>query len=222
MESSFPYIDFHTHKLSSNEERITAVTSIDPSELEPPPNNLYTIGVHPWNANTNSINLHLNNIKTYANSPSMVGIGEVGLDKMKGPRLDIQQKILEKQIEIASEIDKPVTIHCVKAWDELLALKARFGGKTSWAIHGFNGSQELAKQLLDKGFFLSIGAAMLNEKSKLQESITQIPVNRLFFETDTTDVDIAQIYAVVAVKLDLSINDLRKSIAENFSYFFRR
>jgi hypothetical protein len=47
-------------------------------------------------------------------------------------------------------------------------------------------------------------------------------VNRLFFETDTTDVDIAQIYAVVAAKLDLSIKDLRKSIAENFSYFFRR
>ena len=216
------YIDFHTHKHNKNDACI-AIASFDPSE-----NNLpvgiqtpYTLGIHPWNALNENIEKYARTIKEFAAEGQMIGIGEIGLDKLYGPDLSTQIKVFEYQLNIAYQINKPITIHCVKAWDELLALKDKYDSSSPWAIHGFNGSAQLAKQLTSKGFYLSVGAAIRNKKSKLHEAIHSIPLNRLFLETDTSDLDIKEIYAAVSTILGMTTDGLMQIITDSFYRFFK-
>lgn len=217
------YIDFHTHKHNKNDACI-AIESFDPSENNLPVGikNLHTLGVHPWNASKGDIEKYGRAIKESAADRQMVGIGEIGIDKLHAPDLSTQTKIFEHQLNIAYQINKPITIHCVKAWDELLAIKEKYDSSAPWAIHGFNGSAQLAKQLTSKGFYLSVGAAILNKKSKLHEAIHSIPLNRLFLETDTSHLGIEQVYAAVSSKLGITTDELMQIITENFCHFFNR
>ena len=217
-----PFIDFHTHKNQQVDDDIVAVNCYTVNEMDTANlTNYFTLGIHPWDANINQVDLYLAKIVSYAKNSKMLGIGEIGLDKTKDPSIDIQQEVFIKQLKIAATTQKPVTIHCVKAWDELLAVKAIHSDNFLWAVHGFNGSQQLAKQLVDKGLFLSVGSSILNEQSKLQSALAHIPVNRLFLETDASTIGIKEIYEAVAVKLGIPVDNLRQQISENFTEFYQ-
>ncbi|MDD2550285.1 MAG: TatD family hydrolase [Bacteroidales bacterium] len=216
------YIDFHTHNTLQTDGDIIAVNSYGTDELHTIDfENFFTVGIHPWNAGAEQLDKYLARIMDYTNNPKMIGIGEVGLDKIREPSIDIQQKVFIEQLNIAYHTQKPVTIHCVKAWDELLATKAKYSDKLLWAIHGFNGSHQLAKQLVDKGFYLSVGSSILNEQTKLQSALAHIPLNRLFLETDTSTVGIRAIYEAVSTRLDISIKNIKQQIINNFTEFYQ-
>jgi TatD DNase family protein len=216
-----PFIDFHTHKHQLADGEIIAVNCYAANEMDTANiTNYFTLGIHPWDANISQVDMYLDRIMSYTKNSKMLGIGEIGLDKTKGPKIDIQQEVFIKQLKIAAAMQKPVTIHCVKAWDELLAIKALHSDAFLWAVHGFNGSQQLAKQLVDKGFYLSIGSSILNEQSKLQSTLCHIPLNRLFLETDASGVAIKEIYEAVAVKLHITVDSLKQQINKNFSEFY--
>ena len=87
--------------------------------------------------------------------PESIAIGEAGFDKLRGPSPELQRKVFEEQVAISEELKKPVVIHCVRAWDELLAVHKKLKPKMPWLIHGFRGNTELAAQLLSKGMYLS-------------------------------------------------------------------
>jgi TatD DNase family protein len=88
------------------------------------------------------------------------------------------------------------------------------------AIHGFNGTAQLAMQLVEKGFHLSVGSLLLDSKSKVSQAISTIPISRLFFETDSSSVDIKLLYQVASDKLNITTEDLKIQIAKNFTEFF--
>jgi TatD DNase family protein len=215
------YIDIHTHgsgiisgiyaieNLMAHEDRTPADNQLQPS----------TYGIHPWHLNSETIDRLIVNVISVADSPSLVAIGEAGFDKLRGPDLEIQTRAFEAQVTISEENRKPLFIHCVRAWDELLPAHKRLRPKMPWLIHGFRGNVEIAKQLLSKGMYLSFwfDFVMRPESAKLLKSL---PMDRIFLETDGADTDIRFIYDKVAGDLHISADELKKIIYNNFNEFF--
>ena len=217
-----PFINFHTHNVSPIHAGKIAVNSYGINEFDSINlDNYFTLGIHPWDADAEQLDKHLAKIISYSSNPKMIGFGEIGLDKINGPSINIQQYVFLKQVQVAYDINKPIIIHCVKAWDALLATKANFYDTALWAIHGFNGSPQLTKQLVSKGFYVSVGTSILDEKTKLQNALSTIPLNRLFLETDTSTVDIKEIYKAAAVRLGVSVDSLKQQISSNFTKFYK-
>jgi len=179
----------------------------------------WSFGIHPWFLNENNHSLLIKSVRDIAGDPLLSAIGEAGFDKIKGPEMKLQISTFEAQVEIAEEFNKPLVIHCVKAWDELIASHKKLKPSTPWLIHGFHGKKELASQLLSRGMYLSIwySFALIPESAEL---IRFIPRDRLFLETDGSDVDIMDIYNKVAEDLKMNITDLKSMIFENFNEFF--
>jgi len=151
------YIDIHTHGAESvagifSIETLSAHEGRLPEDL---PGMLFTYGIHPWHLDEKNHNQQLTNVIRIAANPLVVAIGEAGFDKIKGPSADLQKKTFEEQVYIAEEHKKPVVIHCVKAWDELIKVYKTLKPKMPWLVHGFRGKKDLAIQLISKGIYLS-------------------------------------------------------------------
>ena len=71
--------------------------------------------------------------------------------------MDLQKEVFLAQANLAEETHKPLIIHCVKAWADLIACKKAVKPEMPWIIHGFRGNGELASQLVRLGFYLSFG-----------------------------------------------------------------
>lgn len=216
--------DIHAHDAPSpnndDEEsprhNITSIVNVYPLGFEYAKDNenfpWFSCGVHPWYSE--DAEPQLNFLKEIAGDPRIVAIGEAGLDKLKGPELNIQQTIFTRQVELSEQLQKPLIIHCVKAWDDLLHIKKTYKCHQPWIIHGHKGKPELTKQLLAHGFYFSIGDKF-NE-----EAVRSIPMNRLFCETDVSETSIEEIYQQLANTLDIEIETLATQIEENIKTIF--
>jgi TatD DNase family protein len=215
------FIDIHTHgsviipgiyaieNLMAHEERM-------PRDIYPQP---CTYGIHPWHLNKETTDFLIGRVQSVVSSPNLVAIGEAGFDKLRGPDMETQKWAFEEQVIISEEIRKPLFIHCVRAWDELIPAHKRLRPKMPWLIHGFRGNVELAKQLLSKGMYLSFwfDFVIRSGSSKLLRSL---PEDRIFIETDGGDVDIKNIYEKVAADRDMGIADLKTVIQKNYNKLF--
>ena len=150
------------------------------------------------------------------------------LDKLRGEDLAFQTKAFEAQIRLAQSVSKPVLIHCVRAFNEVINVKKRLNPKIPLVIHGFNKNANVLNELLRRGFFISIGAAILakndadTEGSSFSKNLLNIPLDRLFFETDDAEnVEISTIYEAAAKILDKDINDLKSIVYANFERHFK-
>jgi Tat protein secretion system quality control protein TatD with DNase activity len=97
----------------------------------------------------------------------VVAIGECGLDRNIDLPLDIQTSIFKRHIELAETLQKPLVIHCVRAFSELIALKKNTKSTVPWIIHGFHKKEEVFQQLLKHDFYFSFGAAMRSRQYQM-------------------------------------------------------
>lgn len=207
------YYNIHTHK-ASNTTGVVEIISISPQDTINP-QHLISIGIPPWEINDEMAE----NISWFQNlitKKGIVAIGEIGLDKRLDIPFEKQLNLLSKQIAIAKKNQKPLIFHCVGGFNELIQLKREKHILNACIIHGFRGKEELAKELVRHGFYLSIG-----EKSLLhRDAITTIPLSHLFIETDMSFCKIEDIYSTVALIKSVSVNELKKSIEQNFIQCF--
>jgi TatD DNase family protein len=216
------YIDIHTHGGKPGSavffiENLMAHEERTPDDI---PEQACTFGIHPWFLNNNNCDRLLNSFIAVTGFSNLVAVGESGFDKLRGPAMELQRKAFEKQIIISEEIKKPVVIHCVRAWEELFAVHKKLHPKMKWLIHGFRGNTDLANQLLSKGMYLSFwfDFVIRPESAKLLKSL---PKERIFLETDGSDIDIRMIYEKVATDLDIPVDELKSIILTNFNNFFK-
>lgn len=178
----FPLLDIHTHDKSRFKE---AIINISPDE-QLIDGALHSVGIHPWH----TINISpstINRLNILAANPQVVAIGETGLDALKGATLEIQTTIFKHHVSLSEQHQKPLIIHCVKAYNEIIALKKQFNPSMPWIIHGFRGKPQLAQQLLNHNFFISLG-----EKFN-PATATIIPSTHLLFESDESPLPISTI-----------------------------
>jgi TatD DNase family protein len=212
------YIDIHVHG-GTPSTGIFILESLMAHEEKMPgdkPGVSYTYGIHPWFLTENNHKHLISLVKDTIRLPGIIAIGEAGFDKIKGPSAELQRAVFEEQVIISEVFKKPVVIHCVKAWDELLSVQKKLKPKMPWLVHGFRGNVELALQLLSKGMYLSFwfDYALRPESGNL---LRQLPADRIFLETDGADVDIRTIYNKVARDLDLTVDALKIIILKNFN-----
>ena len=215
------YIDLHTHgarpiqgvfqveTIMAHEERIPEKTK----DLA------FTYGIHPWYLDESNHNRLLASVIKIAEDPLVIAVGEAGFDKIKGPSMDLQRKTFEEQVIIAEELKKPVVIHCVRAWDELLRAHKRLHPKLPWLVHGFRGNKDLAMQLISKGMYISFWFEFIL-KQESSELVKTLPKEKIFIETDGAEIDVKDIYNKVSGDLGLGLNGLKKLILDNFKRFF--
>jgi TatD DNase family protein len=216
------YIDVHTHGSRSSEgifivENLMAHEGSDPVDA---PGVAYSFGIHPWYLNEGNHKQLISSVNNIAANTNLIAIGEAGFDKLRGPSTDLQRKVFEAQVEIAEENNKPLFIHCVRAWDELLQSYKRVKPVMPWLVHGFRGSRELAAQLISKGMYISFWFDFVL-RPESSELIKSLPSGRIFLETDGADVDIKDIYKKVANDLTLDLDDLKSRILLNYKDVFR-
>lgn len=190
-------LDLHTHHPSRQGERVI-LQDVD------------SLAVHPWHAADADVEQVMHNIYERLKNDeaqSIVSIGECGLDKLCTVPMQQQINIFRRHIAWSKEFHLPLIIHCVRAWDELLALKKEYAihnrsdnncdammshscslGGEQWIIHGFRGKPQLMQQLLKAGFYLSFG--FLHH----EESLRLCPPNRRFFETDEDERSVIELY----------------------------
>jgi len=188
------FIDIHTHNTSKQE--FPAIQNLNFSEAEKvfssKDEGLFTVGFHPWHADEFS-NESFVKLTDWANDKRLIAIGECGLDKKSTVSFEKQQFAFEQQIALSEKVKKPLIIHCVGYFNELLEIKKRLNPNQLWIIHGFRGKPELAKQVLKAGCALSFG------EHYNAESVRITPLDKLFVETDESSISIVEIYNQLAI-----------------------
>lgn len=221
-----PFIDIHTH-FAHSENGVVSVQNFHQKEWE---NGLFTegvglasVGLHPWFLTVENFENDFKKLAQLVENQFIIAIGECGLDKIKGTDFNFQMYAFERQIRLAESVSKPVVVHCVKAFNEVISIKKRLNPKVPIIIHGFNQNEIILKELIKNDFFISVGAAILREQnvSNAAKNLRNIPLNRLFFETDDKKVAIQKIYEMAANILEVNVSDLKIRIRDNFETTFK-
>lgn len=204
-------LDIHTHHLPAVPGQ--AIVNVAPDAFAPQQGQYYSVGFHPWYLSADGSE-DWAAFTEIVNHPQILAVGEAGLDKVTDTPFTLQEQAFQRQITLAKEICKPLIIHCVRSYNEVIELKKSMKPDTPWVIHGFRGKKELAGQLTDHGIYLSYGFHY-NE-----EALRATPPEMFFLETDENTTDIHQLYQQVADHLSLSIADLNRQIQQNINIVF--
>jgi TatD DNase family protein len=207
------FLDIHTHQ-SIEKAGVLSIQSLSLTSNLLLPTTLISVGLHPWYATLDQLDAQLKSLTEIVAQNNVKLIGECGLDKLKGEKLENQLQILTPQILLAEKLNKPLILHCVKAFDELIKLKQELEVKVPMIIHGFNKNAELGQQLIAKGFYLSFGKAILNPHSGAAKLIATM--DTFFLETDDAVLTIEEIYVAAANLKKCSVDELKARIFANW------
>ena len=189
----------------------TSTSSVTKLYLE----SYFSIGIHPWDSD---IQFSMAEFEKLIQHKNCLAIGECGLDKVIEIDLEIQKRVFISQLELAVKYQKTVIIHCVKAYDELIEICKPYHSKIPLIIHGFNKSLQLAKQLIDKGFYLSLNSAILK---KVEIDLSILPIEKIFLETDNNEsLLIEDVYQKAAICFQIQEDELKAKIYTNFTALF--
>lgn len=176
-----------------------------------------------------------------AEDKKVVAIGECGLDFFRLPEdreeaKRRQTEAFKEQIKLASEVDKPLMIHCREAFRELIAVleenRKLLRNERSGIVHFFTGTKEEADKLLAMGFYFSFGGVLTITRD-YDDIVKTVPLDRLLLETDAPyvapvpyrgkrnePVYIKEIAAKVAETMDMSVAEIKKITTANALNFF--
>ena len=177
----------------------------------------FSAGVHPQDA----LQYSCADFEPLWDSPNCLAVGECGLDRTADVPLARQTEVFRAQIEEAVRRDKPLVIHCVRCFPELIRMKTDSGADAlPWVLHGFRGAKRKAFELLDAGFALSFGAGLLRDAGNM-EYFVEIPLDRILIETDESPELFPQILAEASAMHLLPPAEFAAAVESNFRRIFR-
>ncbi len=198
-----------------------------------PENIISYFGVHPWYADTLPQGWIKLLRKYLLHNGS--GIGEIGLDKKNGSRSNYfdQKNIFITQLSLAEELGLPVSIHCVRAWGDLMTILDK-----PWnipvMIHSFSGSMEIMEKITDIGIYLSF-SPFINSRNgiKIQEVFRNTPSGNILIESDFSfkknispydqflayEQSMQSIYLLAGALKNMDPEQIRKEVNDNGKIF---
>ena len=208
--------DAHAHG-TPEADGIFRLWNIREPEAAVPEDVFFSAGIHPRDAGKYDLVL----FAPLFDSPRCLAIGECGLDRTAESALPLQMKVFEAQIAEAARRHKPLLVHCVRCFPELLRLKSASDGSVpAWVIHGFRGAKRKAFELLDAGCMLSFGAGLLRDAGNM-DYFAEIPLDRILIETDESPELFGRILAEAAAMHLLSPSGFADAVRANFERIFR-
>lgn len=205
-------INFHTHIPQPD-----AIVNIDLSQgVLPDTIGVfgYSVGIHPWSTAT-ATEADFERVVRLAALPEVVMIGECGLDALRGAPMYRQEPIFEQHVELSEELEKPLLIHCVKAYNQLINIHKRKNPSQRWIVHGFRGNDTIAAQLMNRGIALSFGPHFN------VAALRATRLDHLLVETDDdADTPIEAVYECVADALGVDADFVARVVANNVEALF--
>ncbi|MGE5352192.1 MAG: TatD family hydrolase [Acidobacteriota bacterium] len=217
-----PFINIHTHGDNCGSDEVSLI-NIFAEEFEPNTLNescFYTVGLHPWNLGKTDHEKAIENVRKASGYPMVKAIGETGLDRAIDVSWEVQTEIFIRHLEIAEAVKKPMMIHCVRAFSDIIAIKKKYKFTAPWIIHGYNSNLQTAGQLLKYGCYLSFGKFLFNSKSKVPDVFAEVPMERFFLECDDSNLSIETIYEKASALKNISLDILKRQMKENFLTLF--
>ena len=199
------FFDFHHH----DADRKSGIYNLKFNEEIP--EIFFSAGIHPKSL-SDGLEKQLIWLQEISVAENCVAIGECGLDGLIDVDEESQEKAFQAQIEIANSVKKPLIIHCVKRFSQLL--KFRKMSKVPMIVHGFNKRKTIGDDLLKNGLCLSFGKSVLYNVN-LQDFVKHLPIEKLFLETDSADFEIKELYQKVADLKNMRLEDLSEKIKNN-------
>jgi len=213
------FINIHTHNHNTSSFSVINIFPEDVDNIVP--EKLYSAGIHPWNVTKINIPEQLQIVSETVQKENIIAVGEAGLDKLH-PNFDKQKDVFIKQIKIAEANKKPLIIHCVKAFSELLEIFKKEKPAEAIIIHRYSGNITLAEQFIKFGCYLSFGNELFNEKSKTPKVFKKIPLKNIFLETDDADIQISSVYQKAAELKTIPVEFIAAAVSSNFKICFNR
>jgi TatD DNase family protein len=189
-------------------------------------------GIHPWWAGTETPGWE-ERLKDLLAKNYGAFIGESGLDgyratRVRGPGFTSQISILRPQLRLAKTLDRPIVLHCVRAWDELRECLQEESVR-HFAIHRFKGSPEMASEIMQLGGYISVHLDTLYNRSS-SNSIKWMPRSRILVETDwdgprvegrPMEEEIGEVLRQLAVIWDMTVEATARATLRNAKEFYR-
>ena len=213
------YFNLHTHNFTNQSDVLELVNQYPRDFDAKIP--FYSIGIHPWYIDENRLETDLKIIEEKLKTVNCLAIGECGLDKRIEVPLDLQTSVFGKQLELAEKFKKPVVIHCVAAFQEVIEIKKKKKITVPMIIHGFSKNRQIAEQLIKEGFYLSFGKYLLKNPD-LESVFRDVPNDQFFLETDTMEETIQQVYELASKYKDLNLKELESIISSNCKSVFNK
>jgi TatD DNase family protein len=211
------FINTHTHS-----QLYDAKVEVVNLEIDlPEKTNVYSYGIHPWKIESDHFDYQLERLRQATAEKRCVAIGECGLDKLSSVSMDLQEDVFIEHIRIANRLQKPLIIHCVKAFNELINCLNLNDNEVPVIIHGFNNNENIARMLLQHGCSFSFGKALLSYDSNASRVIRIVGRKRIFLETDDSEISIKYIYKKASELLGIEEEFLQQQIQSNFEETFR-
>lgn len=209
------FVNIHAHRLANTPDEWVLTNML---AQDYPPDGYeeaqYSVGLHPWHIEGSDIGMLLRKVQLATENTKVFALGETGLDKSIKTPMNLQMEVFEAQVEMAEKFDLAVIIHLVKAFNELKEFIQAHNPSSPMIIHGFRGGRQLADEMLDRGIYISFGAALMNSE-KLQEVAISVPLTRLFLESDEDELIIQDLYKKVAELREIPVELLKIRIGEN-------
>jgi len=211
------FFNLHTHNYTKTSSVLELVNQY-PLEFDATVP-FYSIGIHPWKIVVDAIEAELQIIESKLPLENCLALGECGLDKRIDTPLDLQVQVFEKQLLLAQKHKKPVIIHCVAAFQEVMEIKKRLNISVPMIVHGFSKNSQVANQLVAAGFYLSFGKYLLRNP-ELEAVFLSVPNDHFFLETDTVEETIEEVYTLAAKYKNIEVEVLLRLINKNFETVF--
>lgn len=176
------------------------------------------MGIHPWHIKTETISDQLTELKVHSLKSNVIAIGECGLDRLCETPYKLQQDIFKQQIIWANEIAKPLIIHSVRTHDDILQTLKENKNIMPVIFHGFNKNKTIAQKIIKSGYYLSFGKDIIN--NNLESVVTSVPLDKIFLETDDSDLPIEYIYNEFSRIRNIPLTQLILQIQKNLKTVF--
>jgi TatD DNase family protein len=208
--------DFHTH----SEQQPHSIFQTRGAKIET--GIPISVGIHPWDVDSNW-EIAFEKIKQEAaQNPQVLAIGESGFDRLKGPEILLQKAAFYAQASLATQLEIPLILHSVKAHDLLMEYLKSTKNPPVILWHGWSQKPELARQLLPFTVFFSFGKQLLHSHSNAKQWLKDCPIERVFFETDDSGVEIGSIYQGASLLLQLPVARLAAQVIANWNAISKR
>lgn len=212
------YFNLHTHKFTNNPNVLELVNQYPWEFDDSIPQ--YSIGIHPWYIDENRLENDLKTIEEKLQLQECLALGECGLDKRIDIPMDLQVKVFEQQIALAEKYKKPLVLHLVAAYQELIEIKNRLQVSVPIILHGFSKNEQTAKQLIENGCYLSFGKYLLRNP-ELKSVFQSVPNDKFFLETDTIDETLEEVYRLASEYKNCSLEEIKALTTVNFNKVFK-
>ena len=213
------FYNIHTHSPVAQQD-VLAIDSLYFQQTAAPTSNWISAGFHPWHIGNIDLDAACHWLTQMALQEQTLAIGEAGLDKVVEVDWETQLIAFQHCIHISEQYEKPLVIHCVRAYNEIIALKKKSKAVQPWIFHGFGKSPEAANMALKAGCYLSFGSGLVRENSHAPAALRHTPPDRYFLENDISGIPIETIYARAAEILGKDVAEVQAQVAKNVKSVF--